>query len=318
MSAGVEGRTVVVTGGGGFIGRAVVRALLASGARVRALAGAPGDLLPPLPAGVAELRADITDAGAVRECVAEADAVVHLAGPASVAASFSRAAEYARAHVQGSATVLDACREAGVARVVLVSSAEVYGRPRSSPVREDHPLAPRSPYAAAKAGAEHFAQAFAAAFGMGVVILRPFSVYGPGAAPGSLVGTIVDAVRRGDPVRLHDLAPVRDYCFVDDVARAVAAACHRPLPPGTVLNVGTGTGTSVAGVAAAALEAAGRTLPVEERGGGRPAAADIPALVADPSRARRLLEWEAEVELRAGLALTLRALEARAPAALAG
>jgi UDP-glucose 4-epimerase len=159
-----------------------------------------------------------------REGLWIADAVIHLAGPPSVAASFDLPAEYARIHVGGTATVLDACRRLRIRRLVYLSSAEVYGQPQTNPVREDHPLEARSPYAAAKIGAEKFIESFAYSFALQSVILRPFSVYGAGLCSQSLIGAILHQARHGDSVRLATLAPIRDYCHVKDVATAILLA----------------------------------------------------------------------------------------------
>ena len=316
MSA-VAGERVLVTGAAGFIGRHLVQALRDADARVHALSGPPGHGLAPLPDSVPDLRADLAEPGAAEEAVGDARTVVHAAGPASVAASFDDPAAFVRVHVEGTARLLDACRRAGVRRVVLISSAEVYGRPRSNPVREGHPLRARSPYGAAKAGAEQMARAFADAYGLRAVILRPFSVYGPGQPPTSLIGTLLRQAATEDAVRVHDLRPVRDYCFVRDVAAAVVAACTADLPALSVFNVGTGRGTSVARLAALALRAAGRELPVEQAGADRPGRAQILRLVADPTRAAERLGWRAATGLAEGLAATWREMEAGAAAGAA-
>lgn len=310
MRSGIGGERVLVTGAAGFIGRHLVDALLRDGARVRALAGPPGHGLPPLPAEVDSIEADISEPGAAEAAVGDARIVVHAAGPASVAASFADPASFVRIHTEGTARLLDACRRADVRRIVFISSAEVYGRPRANPVREGHPQRARSPYGAAKAGAEQMVRAFADAYGIPAVILRPFSVYGPGQAAAALIGTVLRQAATGDAVRLHDLRPVRDYVFVRDVADAVLAACTAPLRRTAVFNVGSGRGTSVARLASLVLQAAGRTLPVAQDGSDRPGRAQILRLVADPARARAGLGWSAATSLPDGLAATVRAMGA--------
>lgn len=305
----LHGLRVAVTGAGGFLGPVVAGVLAESGARVTALLG-PGDDRSRTPRGAAEVvRADICDADALRTLVAGAEAVVHLAGPASVAGSFQDPALYLRVHGGGTAAVLEACRGAGVQKLVYVSSAEVYGRPLRSPVAEDHPLSARSPYGAAKIAAEKLIEAYAHAYALRAVILRPFSIYGPGASPQSLIPRIIDLARRGGPVTLRDLKPVRDYCFVTDVARAVAAACAFDEEGVSVFNLGTMQGTSVARVAGLILGVAGASCAIEESAGrDRPGASEIYQLVADNRRAVEVLGWRPRVSLEEGLRATFAAI----------
>jgi UDP-glucose 4-epimerase len=288
----------------------VVTALLADGeARVRALLGPHGSGFTPPPSGVATAFAEIDDLPALRPLVVGIDTVVHLAGPPSVAGSFLAPVDYARIHVVGTATLLEACRDSGVRRFVYISSAELYGRPDRNPVGEEQVPRPRSPYGAAKLGAEALVRSLAPVLGLEAVILRPFSVYGPGAPGRSLVGTLLDQALHRDGIDLADLRPVRDYVFVDDVAEAVARACtQRVVEPVGVYNVGSGTGTSVADLARLALAAVGRELPLRAADPDRPAGTDVPALVADVRRIERDLAWRAATSLPDGLARTVASL----------
>lgn len=297
---------MLVTGAGGLVGTATCRRLVAAGVMVRALVGPPGRPgLPALPAlPETESRwADVTDLAECRRAVVDAGAVVHLAGPPSVAASFRSPVEYARSHVVGTATLLEACRDTGVRRMVYISSAEIYGCPQRSPVSEEAPAAPRSPYAAAKLGAEAMVTTLAPALGLPAAVLRPFSVYGAGSPPTSLVGRLVRQVLAEPEVHLGDLRPVRDYLYVDDLADAVVRALTAPLPAAVrAYNAGSGVGTSVGELAAAALAAARRRAPVRQAPGhDRAAGVDIPELVADTARASAELGWAATTPLDIGL-----------------
>jgi nucleoside-diphosphate-sugar epimerase len=306
----LEGRVVLVTGAGGFIGRVVVKALLDGHATVRALHG-PADQ-PSVFTGRQRLTThvgDITDMDVLREAASGADTAVHLAGPPSVQASFDSPAEYARAHVAGAAALLDVCRQMKVRRVVHISSAEVYGRASGTAVREDHPLNPRSPYAAAKIGAEQFVRAFTEVFGVSAVILRPFSVYGPGLSAQSLVGAICRMARSSEAIVVNDLAPVRDFCFVEDVADAVVRACVETIEGVVTCNVGVGRGTSIADLAESILRLVGRRIPIRAGGNhARPGNSEIYRLVADTSRAWEVLQWRALTSLEEGLERTLRSI----------
>jgi nucleoside-diphosphate-sugar epimerase len=301
---------ITVTGAGGFLGPVVVDALARRGACVQAIIGPP-DEKARIPAGATSTaQVDICDSSAVRKLVAGADAVVHLAGPASVAASFQDPSRTLRIHTEGTASVLEACRAEQIGKLIYVSSAEVYGRPVRSPVAEDHPLSARSPYGAAKIGAEKLIEAFVHAFGLRAVILRPFSIYGPGASSESLIPRIIDMARQGLPVLLRDLRPVRDYCFVTDLAEAIASACSLEDRGLEIFNIGTMRGTSVERIAALILDALGVTCSIQGgRERDRPGTSEIYELIADNRRAREVLGWEPTVPLQEGLRLTVAGIE---------
>jgi nucleoside-diphosphate-sugar epimerase len=308
-ASGLRGRPVLVTGAGGFIGAAVVRRLVALGAEVRALAGPPAEAaaLRPPPPPVRPVHGEIDDGELLARLVGGVDCVYHLAGPPSVAASFEQPARTLRVHAVGTAALLEACAAAGVRRLVHVSSAEVYA-PADGPVGEDHPRAPRSPYGAAKLAAELLLETCAERAQIRATILRPFSVYGPGGPPRSLVAELAGALARGEPLRVADPRPVRDYVFVDDAAGAIAAAALREGPPVRAFNLASGRGVSVAELVRALLAAVGRAAEAPlPRAPDRPGAGLTLELVGDPRRARDELGFSPTTPLEVGLARTARA-----------
>jgi UDP-glucose 4-epimerase len=309
----LRGRPVLVTGAGGFLGAALVRRLALLGARVRALVGpAPAAELQAPPPGVVVAYGDLAEPRVQEGLFDGIACVYHLAGPPSVVESFAAPARCGQIHVGGTAAVLERCIASRVARMVYVSSAEVYGA-ADGLVAEDHPRAPRSPYGAAKLAAEIMLECCAAAGGVQATILRPFSIYGPGASPRSLIATLIAAVVRGESPRVADLTPVRDYCFLGDAIEAMVRAGGRGGLATRAYNVASGHGVSVEQVARAVLRVAGRDdLSILAGAPDRPAAAMTYALIGDPSRARDELGFRAEITLDDGLARTLRAWRARA------
>jgi nucleoside-diphosphate-sugar epimerase len=301
--------TVLVTGAGGFIGKHVVRALVNNGARVRALTGPAGcGLL--VPVGVeSSAEFDIRDEGALAALLPGSDVAVHLAGPPSVSESFNATAAYVDSHVAGTASILKAIMRAGPCRLIYMSSAEIYGRPLTEYVSEEHPLDARSPYAACKIGAEYMISAFGHAYRQESILLRPFSVYGPGAPASSMISRVIQLARACEPIALRDLTPVRDYCYVEDLAQAVIHACMLPRGTGIrIFNIGTMRGTSVAEVARKVLNAMGLNLPiVESTNDRRSGESEIYRLVADNSLALASLMWSPTVQLEDGLRKTIAA-----------
>lgn len=295
---------VVVTGADGFVGRAVTRALLAERAAVTAWCGLAGEI--PAEPGVARtVRGDICDPELADDALAGAELVVHLAGPASVAESHRWPGEFLRVHGEGTANVLRAAARAR--RVVYISSAEVYGSPAASPVAEDTPLDPQSPYAAAKVTAERHV----AASGIPATILRPFSLYGPGSGQHGVFSAILDQARHAAAVELLDLGAIRDWCFVADLAEAVVRAGRLERPDLTICNIGSGHGTSVGDLARTVLRAVGRPdLPVRQvtRRADRPDGTSARLLVASRRRAEARLGWIPRHDLDAGVHRTLAAL----------
>jgi nucleoside-diphosphate-sugar epimerase len=299
----IRGRTILVTGAGGFIGSRIVKLLLEHGADVRAVVAAPGEPALVFKSDRLENRfAEITDRSAIEEAVQGVDIVVHAAGSPSVAASFHDPNAFVRAHVLGTVNVLEASRAACVRKFVYLSSAEIYGCPQAELVSEDQPADPRSPYGAAKASAELFVRAFVTHSDFSSIILRPFSVYGSGSSPGSLIATIAQMIRSSNAIELNTLKPIRDYCHVDDVANAVLRGCGLDSGKLVTLNIGSGKGISVGELATFMVQVAGKKVPVQERTDTqRLRPTDIQRLVANRARALETLGWEPAINLETGL-----------------
>jgi UDP-glucose 4-epimerase len=274
------------------------------GAQVRILAGPPAESRTIDFATDACLYADIADSSRLESLFAGARTVVHAAGPPSVTDSFDHAAEYMRVHAVGTAAVLEACLRTGVKRIVYISSAEVYGNSGESYVCESRPMTARSPYGAAKIGAEQLVSSFALAGVIEGVLLRPFSVYGPGMSQVGVVAQILAQAASGSRIEIRDARPERDFCYVTDVARAVVAACTVRVDRLAIVNLGSGVATSIGEVACLAAELAGAP-GVMETGATRPADGEILRLIADTRTGRDLLNWQASTSLREGLAKTL-------------
>jgi NAD dependent epimerase/dehydratase len=307
-----QGRKVLVTGAGGFIGSHLVELLVRGGADVRALVryngrsdiGMLADVDPGVRAAVEIVHGDITDPFYVREIARGRDAVFHLAALIAIPYSYTAPAYYVDVNVTGTLNVLQAVRDLEIPRLVHTSTSETYGTALYTPIDEKHPLQPQSPYSASKIGADAMAESFYRSFGTPVATIRPFNTYGPRQSARAVIPTIAAQVVSGrDRIVLGDLRPVRDLTYVEDTARGFLAIASADECLGSVTNIGNGKGITIGDLARLIAEVAGRPdLPiVEDTQRLRPAKSEVFELIADASLARKRTGWEPQVDLREGL-----------------
>jgi NAD dependent epimerase/dehydratase len=313
----------LVTGAGGFIGSHLVEALLRQGHAVRALvhynsrgsAGHLREIDPDLRQALDVRLGDITDPFFVRDLVTGCELVYHLAALIGIPYSYHAPASYVMTNVNGTLCVLEACRQAGVARVIVTSTSEVYGTARSTPMREDHPLCAQSPYAASKIAADKLAESFCRAFDLPVVTLRPFNTYGPRQSARAIVPTVLaQALAGAQKIEIGNLTPCRDLTFVEDTARAFVLAGTAPEVDGDVIHFGQGAAVSVGDLARRCLAVVGSTariVSVAERQ--RPDKSEVGALLCDATRAKERLGWTPSVSLDEGLRRTADYIRAHQP-----
>src|ERR687885_587194 len=258
-------RRVLVTGGAGFMPSNFIRHLLAATPHevisldALTYAGNIENLSDVMShERLSFVHGDIRDADLVREVVAEVDVIVNAAAESHVEKSIAEGArEFVTTNVEGTQILLDAIRDAPVERFILFSSSEVYGTAERAPMDEEHPLNPRSPYAATKAGADRLAYAYFVTYGLPIVIVRPFNNYGPRQHPEKVIPRFITQALRDEPLTIHgDGHASRDWLYVDDDAEAIEAVIAAPLEAvaGEVLNVATGVDISVNDVAEAVLD----------------------------------------------------------------
>lgn len=304
----------MVTGAAGFIGSHLVEALLRKGAEVRAFLryssqwfmGCLPELPPGGPGGLEIFRGDLRDFEAVERAVSDREVVFHLGALISIPYSYEDPGAYFETNLRGTFNILEACRRRnGVARCVLTSTSEVYGSALYTPMDEEHPLQAQSPYAATKIGADKLGESYWRAYGLPVVIVRPFNTYGPRQSLRAVIPQILSQLMAGDEIRLGSIAPRRDFLYVEDTVAGFLAAGSHPEGEGEVFNLGTGTDYSVGDVVLIAGELLGRKPRILlDEGRIRPAASEVTRLQACPDKAGLLLGWRARIDLREGLRRT--------------
>jgi NAD dependent epimerase/dehydratase len=308
------GRSVLVTGAGGFIGSHLVELLVARGAKVRGFVrytstGGRGwlDRLEPSTQNEVDVfRGDLVNPEAVAGAVAGCEIVLHLGALIPIPYSYRHPREFVAANVVGTLNVLEAARRVDVRRIVQVSSSEVYGTAQMIPMPEEHPLHPQSPYAATKVGADQLALSFARSFGLPVVVARPFNTFGPRQSARAVIPTIVTQALTRDRIELGAVEPTRDLLYVADTAAGIARCAEADDVVGEVFNLGTGRERSIREVLDRVLAATGKELPIEQAEERlRPPDSEVDRLCASVEKARTRLSWEPKVSFGEGLRRTI-------------
>jgi UDP-glucose 4-epimerase len=299
---------VVVTGGAGFIGANLARALASAGHEVVAVddlsTGFRSNLLG-VPATL--LEGSILDPDLLDDAMAGAGAVVHLAARPSVPRSLADPMASHLTNATGTLEVLEAVRRAGDAHVIVASSSSVYGANPAIPKVEDLVPMPMSPYAASKLATESYALAHAASFGMDVLAFRFFNVFGPlqaaGHAYAAVIPAFIDAALAGRPLHVHgDGQQTRDFTFVDTVTAVIAEAIDRRVSSDRPVNLAYGSRVSLLELIDLLARVLGAELTVEH-GPGR--VGDVRDSQADQTRLRSLFPDVQPIDLESGLRATI-------------
>ena len=302
--------TYLVTGGAGFIGSSLVRALLAEGRRVRVLdnflTGFRANLQEVL-ADVELVEGDIRDADACAKACAGAEVVFHHAALPSVPRSMEDPRTSFHCNTVGTFNMLVAARDAGVRRFLFAASSSAYGAALDLPKREAMPVMPLSPYAADKACGEMWLATFYRAFGLQTLSLRYFNIFGPRQDPTNQYAGVIAAfatamIRGRRPTIFGDGTQSRDFTFIDNVVRANLLGAKAPETHGEVVNIGCGEAIDLNGMVAAFNKVLGTDLAAVYA---PPRAGDVMHSLADIQAARRLIGYEPQVRFAEGLARTI-------------
>lgn len=309
---------LLVTGGAGFIGSHVVDLFLSKGFSVKVLDNLHSGSISNLSRSLSRpnfsfVKGDVRDLDLVKALVRGQDYVVHLAALVSVDEVASNPLLAHDVNVTGTLNLLEASRRFDVKAFVYASSCAVYGEAERLPIREDHPLSPKSIYGASKLAGEAFVKAYMENYGLRTFSLRLFNVYGPRMKSGPYAGVIYTFIEKAlldQPLTIYgDGEQTRDFVYVEDVAQACLLALQRG-KPGTY-NIGSGSATSINKLAALVKELTGKAnLDVNYA---NPRLGDIRFSCADVERARNDLSWSPRASLVEGLGRTITWLrEARA------
>jgi NAD dependent epimerase/dehydratase len=309
MTTSLKGKTVLVTGAGGFIGSHLTERLVELGAETRAFvrytsSGSRGWLgASPLVKNIRFFHGDIRDHSLVEKAVKGCDVVLHLAALIGIPYSYDAPDSYVQTNVTGTLNVLQACRAHSVGRLVNTSTSEVYGTAQFTPITEKHPLQGQSPYSATKIGADKLVESFWRSFELDAVTARPFNTFGPRQSARAVIPTIISQLLAGaKKIRLGNLEARRDLNYVANTVDAFVACAATPGLAGETIHFGSGREVSIGELFAIIRGLTGSDAEVEiDAARIRPEKSEVGLLLADNTNAQKLLAWSPKVTLEEGL-----------------
>jgi len=311
----LKGKKVLVSGAGGFVGSHLVEALVKLGARVRALAhynsrndwGMLECLDKKILKEVEVVTGDLRDGDGLRWMVKDREVVFHLAALIGIPYSYVNPKDVIETNISGSTNLLLASLDANIEKYVHTSTSEVYGTAKYVPMDEKHPLNPQSPYAASKASADQITLSFYRSFSLPVGIVRPFNIYGPRQSARAVIPNMIIQGLQGKSIKLGSLFPTRDLTYVEDAVKGFIQFAQSEKTVGEVVNLGTGKEVSISDLKSLIVRKLGKSLRVEsEKKRIRPEKSEVERLVANISRAKKLIHWTPKVSLEKGIEKTIK------------
>lgn len=302
----------LVTGADGFIGSHLVDLLLSQGIKVRALSQYNsfnnwGWLEGKSDPNLEIVCGDVRDAVFCRHIARDTDTIFHLAALIAIPYSYVAPESYVDTNVKGTLNMCQAAKDLGVGRLIVTSTSEVYGTAQYVPIDETHPRQPQSPYSATKIGADAIAKSFYNAFGLPVVIARPFNTYGPRQSARAIIPTIISQIANGArEIKVGDLSPTRDFNYVEDTCRGFLALGRADNIEGEEINIATGTEISMADTLKLIAELMGADVKyVVDPERLRPSKSEVFRLCGDNTKIESLTDWRPQVTIREGLRRTI-------------
>jgi dTDP-glucose 4,6-dehydratase len=309
-----DGKRVLITGAGGFIGSHLTEKLVALGARVRVFLrynsrnerGSIDRLPEEVQKSLEVSMGDLKDAEGVRKATEGCEIVFHLGALIAIPYSYVSPVDFVQTNILGTMNVLNACRNCVVERLVHTSTSEVYGTAIYVPIDEKHPLQGQSPYSASKIAADKLVESYYRSFNLPVTTVRPFNTYGPRQSSRAIVPTIITQALRSDTITLGSLKPTRDLMYCSDTVEGFVRAGQTAEATGEVINIGTGKEVSIGQLVNEVGGILGKRIVVEQDSHRlRPEKSEVQRLLCHNRKAKEVLNWEPQIALAEGLRRTV-------------
>lgn len=311
----LKNKKVLITGSEGFIGSHLVERFLKEDCEIKAFvyynAFNSRGWLDSLPKESIEklevFLGDIRDPYAVREAVKDVDIICHLAALIGIPYSYVAPESYINTNVLGTSNLLQAARDFNTEKIIITSTSETYGTALYTPIDEKHPYQPQSPYSASKIAADNITLSFFYSFNLPVSIIRPFNTYGPRQSSRAIIPTIITQILKNqEELKLGNLNPTRDLTFVLDTCDAYIRMCKKDNLEGEIINIGNSSEISIGDLANMIKNLMNSEIKiVSESIRARPEKSEVNRLLANITKARKLLGWEPKYILTEGLKLTI-------------
>ena len=305
--------TALVTGADGFIGSRLVELLVKKGYKIKALSqynsfnnwGWIEDI--ECKDKVEVLTGDIRDPHYCKFIAKDMDIIFHLAALIAIPYSYVAPDSYVDTNIKGTLNICQAAKEHGNIRVIHTSTSEVYGTAQYTPIDEEHPMQPQSPYSATKIAADAMAMSFYNAFNLPVTIARPFNTYGPRQSARAVIPSIIIQIANSaTEIKLGDITPTRDFNYVDDTCRGFIALAECDESIGQSVNIGSGFEISIGdtlNIIKELMDSDVKFILDSQRI--RPEKSEVFRLCCDNSKIERLTGFKSHISIREGLQKTI-------------
>lgn len=306
-------KKILVTGAGGFIGSHLTERLLSIGSEVTCFVRYNSlnrwGFLDSIPdkKSLRIIAADLKDSDAVRKAVNGQNVVFHLGAAVSIPHSYEFPREHLQTNIIGTFNILNACREYSVAKIVHMSSSEVYGTAIEIPIKEMHQLQAQSPYSATKIASDKLAESFYLSYNLPLTTARPFNTFGPRQSARAVIPTIITQALTSNRIVIGNERPTRDFNYVSNTVDGLIEAAKSDKSIGEVINFGSGTEISIKNLVEEVSTIIGKDIKiVSDAKRFRPNKSEVMRLIADNSKANRLLNWRPKINFKEGLKKTIR------------
>jgi NAD dependent epimerase/dehydratase len=306
-------KIALITGADGFIGSHLVEILFNRGYKIKALSqynsfnnwGWLDNVN--CKDKIEVLTGDIRDPHYCKYIVKDVNVIFHLAALIAIPYSYIAPDSYVDTNIKGTLNICQAAKENGNIRIIHTSTSEVYGTAQYTPIDENHPLQPQSPYSATKIAADAMAMSFYNAFNLPVTIARPFNTYGPRQSARAVIPTIITQIANGaTEIKLGDTTPTRDFNYVDDTCRGFIALSECDESIGQTVNIGSNFEISIGDTLNIIKILMGSDVNfITDNQRIRPEKSEVFRLWCDNSKIEKLTRFKPEVGIRQGLQKTI-------------